>query len=62
MDIAALSTAMSQVNLGQQVSIALTKKVMDTAEVNAAALTEMLKTSSVQAPHPTLGKNIDISV
>ncbi|KEF38810.1 putative motility protein [Schinkia azotoformans MEV2011] len=61
MDIAALSTAMSQVNLGQQVSIALTKKVMDTAEVNANALTEMLKTSSAPAPHPTLGKFIDIS-
>lgn len=62
MDVAALSTVMSQVNLGQQVGIAMTKMVMDTAETNAAALTEMLKTSTVQAPHPTLGKTIDISI
>ncbi|WP_458415014.1 YjfB family protein [Schinkia sp. CFF1] len=62
MDIAALSTAMSQANLGQQVGIALTKKVMETAQVNATALTEMLKASTVQAPHPTLGKHIDISI
>lgn len=62
MDVAALSTAMSQVNLGQQVGIAMTKMVMDTAETNAATLTEMIQTSTVQAPHPTLGKTIDISI
>jgi len=62
MDVAALSTAMSQVNLGQQVGIAMTKMIMDTAETNAATLTEMIHTSTVQLPHPTLGKTIDISI
>ncbi|HHY74984.1 MAG TPA: putative motility protein [Bacillus bacterium] len=60
MDIAALSSAIGQVNLGQQVSVAILEKAMDTAGVNAEALTEMLKTSGVEAPHPTLGKIIDI--
>lgn len=58
MDIAALSISMKQASLAQQVSIAMTKKVMDTAEVNAQALTKMME----QSVNPNLGKNIDISV
>lgn len=58
MDIAALSISMKQASLAQQVSIALTKKVMDTSEVNAQALTRLME----QSVNPNLGKNIDISV
>ncbi len=58
MDIAALSISMKQASLAQQVSIAVTKKVMDTAEVNAQALTKMME----QSVNPNLGKNVDISV
>lgn len=55
MDIAALSMGMSQSSLAQSVSIALTKKVMDTAQENSVQMLKML-----QAPHPTLGNSIDL--
>lgn len=55
MDIAALSMGMSNASLSQSVSIALTKKTMDMAQQNAGQMVQML-----QAPHPTLGKSIDV--
>lgn len=55
MDIAALSIGMGQASLGQSVSIALTKKTMDMAQQNANQMVQML-----QAPHPTLGKSVDL--
>ncbi|MED3575110.1 YjfB family protein [Cytobacillus praedii] len=55
MDIAALSIGMNQATLKQNVSIALTKKVMKSTEQNSAELIKMLETS-----HPTLGKSIDL--
>ncbi|MDR4145145.1 putative motility protein [Bacillus paranthracis] len=48
---------MKQESLTQNVGIALTKKAMDTAEQNSDKLLIML-----EAPHPTLGKSIDLSV
>lgn len=56
MDIAALSMGMSNASLGQSVSLALTKKTMDLAQQNANQMVQMLQ----QAPHPTLGKSIDL--
>ncbi|WP_419392634.1 YjfB family protein [Cytobacillus praedii] len=55
LDIAALSIGMNQATLKQNVSIALTKKVMESTEQNSAELIKMLETS-----HPTLGKSIDL--
>lgn len=55
LDIAALSMGMSQASLSQSVSIALTKKTMDMAQQNANQMVQML-----QAPHPTLGKSVDL--
>lgn len=55
MDIAALSIGMNQATLKQYVSIALTKKVMESTEQNSAELIKML-----EASHPTLGKSIDL--
>lgn len=57
MDIAALSIGMNQASLSQIVGIALTKKAMNTAEQNSDQLLKML-----EAPHPTLGKSVDMSV
>lgn len=54
-DIAAFSVSMNSASLGQAVSLALTKKVMDTTEQSAAQMIQML-----QAPHPTLGNEIDL--
>lgn len=58
MDIAALSVSMKQASLYQQVGIALTKKVMDTNEVNLQGLMKIMESSV----NPNLGKNIDVSV
>lgn len=55
MDIAALSIGMSQASLSQSVSIALTKKVMDSSQQNTVQMIEML-----QAPHPNLGHSVDL--
>ncbi|MFT4417183.1 YjfB family protein [Fredinandcohnia humi] len=55
MDIAALSIGMNQASLAQNVGIALSKKVMETAEQNNNQLLKML-----EAPHPHLGKSIDL--
>ncbi|MEG0259126.1 MAG: YjfB family protein [Lysinibacillus sp.] len=57
MDIAALSMAMSQTSLMQNVSLAVTKQAMDLQEQQTAQLVEML-----DAPHPTAGHSIDIQV
>ena len=57
MDIAALSMAMSQANLMQNVSLAVTKQAMDAQQQNTEQLVEML-----DAPHPTSGHTIDLQV
>ncbi|GLC30678.1 YjfB family protein [Clostridium omnivorum] len=58
MDIALSSMTMSQSNLGQQVEIALTKKVMDVSEDNSIALIKMMEMSA----NPNLGATLDIRV
>lgn len=55
MDIAALSTGLSQASLSQSVGIAITKKVMDTSQQSAEQMIQM-----IQAPHPNLGNSIDL--
>lgn len=58
MDIAALSIQANQGALAQQVSLALTKKVMDVASTNSAALIKMMELNA----SPNLGNNLDIKV
>ncbi|MFS0782187.1 YjfB family protein [Bacillus sp. 1P06AnD] len=55
MDIAALSIGMKQASLSQSVSIALTKKAMDSTEQTSAELMKM-----IEATHPTLGNSLDL--
>lgn len=59
MDIAALSTQLAQMNLMQNVSLAVTDMAMETQKEMTAQLVESFEAS---APHPTSGHNIDISV
>ena len=59
MDIAKVSIAMNQAHLQQQASLAVLKKAMNTAEMNANGLIEMLN-QSVAIPHPYKGGSIDI--
>ncbi len=60
MDIAALAMTMSQAQLMQNVSLAVTDKVMETQQMQGQQLAEMMKTAD--APHPNLGQKIDISI
>lgn len=55
LDIAALSIGVNQASLSQNVSIALAKKVMETSQQSNE---QLLKT--LEAPHPNLGKSLDV--
>ncbi|MDD9149220.1 YjfB family protein [Sporolactobacillus sp. CQH2019] len=55
MDIAALSTSMSQALLSQNVGIDVAKMTLDNEQQNAAQLTKM-----IQASDPNLGNFIDL--
>jgi len=55
LDIAALSIGLKQASLSQNVGIALAKKVMETSQQSNE---QLLK--AIEAPHPTLGKSIDM--
>ena len=59
MDIAALSTALAQQDLGTAVGVAVAKLTMDTVEQNGANLAESLKQMEISV-NPNLGSNIDI--
>lgn len=60
MDIAALSIAMSQSQLMQNVSLAVADKVMETQQQQVQQVTELME--SAHAPHPNLGQMIDVSI
>lgn len=65
MDIAAISTMISQSNIQQQASISVLKLSMDCARTQAANLTQMISDSAKAmelpvAPH--IGANIDIKL
>ena len=57
MDIAALSMSLHQSQLMQSVSLAVTKQAMEFQQQTTEQLTEIM-----DAPHPTAGHTIDISI
>jgi len=62
MDIAALSVGLHQIRLQQSVGIALTRKAMDTVQIQSQEMINMIQQSAVPAPHPTSGHKIDVSI
>ncbi|WP_099190182.1 YjfB family protein [Tepidibacter mesophilus] len=65
MDIGAMSIGLSQANLGQQVSLSVMKKVMDTSQQNADMINEMMNTNvkvMEKSVTPHLGNTIDIKL
>ena len=63
MDIAGLSMAMAQNNIGTKVGMAVLDKAMNTAEAQDAQLVQMIDGAAMQrSVQPHLGGNIDISV
>lgn len=57
MDIAALSTSMSQSKVMEQASISVMKMAMDTGKENSQAMTDMIEKSA----SPNLGQHLDVS-
>lgn len=63
LDIAAMSTAMSQASVKFEASLAVMDHIKGLAEVQGEQLIEMMQQSNKPSvPHPTLGQKIDISV
>lgn len=65
MDIAALSTELSQMKLAQEASISVMKMAMDISKVQAVDLTQMLEANTKvmeQSITPHVGQNIDIKL
>lgn len=56
MDIAALSTALSQMKLANEVGASVMKMAMNTSEVQAEGLTRIME----QSVNPHIGGSIDI--
>lgn len=61
MDIAALSTALSQIQVQQQASLSVTKMAMDSGKTQASEMLRMMEASS-QAVDPNLGRIVDIKL
>lgn len=59
--IAAMSMNMSAAKLQMNVGVSLTKKVMDTQEVQAAGLLEMMDAASSSIPAGDLGQILDVT-
>ena len=57
MDIAAVSIGLNQINLQQQVGIAVENLALSASKQQGNQLMNMLNTPT---PHPTLGHNIDL--
>ena len=62
MDIAALSTMLSQMQVQQQASLSVTKMAMDTGKTQATDMLQMMLQDSNQAVDPNLGRMIDIKL
>ncbi|WP_281863645.1 YjfB family protein [Planomicrobium okeanokoites] len=56
MDIAALSMALSQMNVRQEATVSVIKKSMDQAETNGDSVVKMLE----QSVQPHIGISIDL--
>lgn len=58
MDIAALSMALSQMNVRQEASVFVMKNSMDQAEVNGDSVVKMLE----QSVQPHIGGSVDLKI
>ncbi len=65
MDIAAMSSVLSQAKVAQQASISVLKMAMDTGKVQMNDMVHMVQENTrmmEQSVNPNVGKNIDIGV
>jgi hypothetical protein len=62
MDIAAMSVIMAHQQIRTDASVAIMNNVKDLVQQQGRQLIEMLEQSGSPAPHPSLGKTIDIKL
>ena len=63
MDVAGVSTALSNVSLQSRVGTAVLSKVMDTNEALAEGLMELIDSAAMErSVNPTVGSNFDMYV
>lgn len=62
MNIPELSTALSNVQVSNQVSVAVLDKALESAEVTGAGILNMMDRSMELSVNPNIGSNIDIFV
>lgn len=63
MDIAGLSTALSNVSTQSQVSMAVLSKAMDTNEAMGAGMVKMIDAAAMeQSVNPEIGANFDVRI
>lgn len=60
--IPVLATGMSTAKVQNEVSTALTAKVLDTAEQSGAALIDMMRRTMELSVNPNVGSNFDVSI
>ncbi|WP_047983751.1 YjfB family protein [Ornithinibacillus californiensis] len=62
MDIAAMSVVMANSKVRSGASLAMVANIKDLMQQQGNQLTEMLSQNISNAPHPTLGKSVDIKL
>lgn len=63
MDIAGVSTALSNVSTQSQVSMAVLSKAMDTNEAMGAGMVKMIDAAAMeQSVNPEIGANFDVRI
>lgn len=63
MDIAGLSTALSNISLQSQVSIAVLDRAMDSEEALGKGVVEMMNAAAMElSVNPGVGANVDIRI
>lgn len=63
MDIAGLSTALSNVSTQSQISTAVLSKAMDTNEALGAGMVKMIDAAAMeQSVNPEIGANFDVRI
>lgn len=62
MNIPELSTALANVNIRNDIGIAVLSKAMDSSEQTGASLIQMMDRSMELSVNPNVGSNFDMSV
>ncbi|MDQ0206857.1 YjfB family protein [Alkalicoccobacillus murimartini] len=60
MNIALLSMAMSQANVGQQVSLSVMKQAKETSEQQGEDILKLMDSAQPLAKHPHAGQTMDV--